>query len=68
MTEFEKFLQGLNDDHQADKFSERIRSNNVPVIVAPQRAMGALGSARRARETLYWNAGRPSGPYVFSRR
>jgi hypothetical protein len=54
MTEFEEFLQGLNDV-QADATSQdldRIRSNKLPAIVAPQRAMGALGNARQARELL----------------
>jgi phage terminase large subunit-like protein len=64
------FPYGAHDD-QVDsltQFLEWIRSNDLPPIPPRLPVMGALSSVRRAREKLYWNAGRPSGPYVFSRR
>lgn len=69
MAEFEKFPYGPNDDQvdTATQFFDWIRSNDLPSNAHPPPVMGALGNVRRAREILYWNAGRPTR-YVFSRR
>jgi predicted phage terminase large subunit-like protein len=72
IAEFEQFPYGAHDDQvdAATQFFDCIRSGDLPAISfpPPARAMGAHGSTRRAQTQLYWNAGRPSGPYVFSRR
>ncbi len=67
--EFEGFPYGVNDDQvdAATQFFDWVRSNDVPPVASPPVVMGALGSARKAREMLYWNGGRPIR-YVFSRR
>jgi predicted phage terminase large subunit-like protein len=69
MIEFEQFPYGENDDQvdAATQFFDWIRSNDLPPIASPPVVMGALGSARKARAMLYWNAGRPTR-YIFSRR
>ena len=68
--EFEGFPYGEYDDQvdTATQFFEWIRSNDLPSLQRQPSAMGGLGTIRKARAMLYWNAGRPSGPYVFSRR
>ncbi len=68
--EFEQFPYGEHDDQvdTATQFFEWIRSNDLPPATPQPGVMGALGSIRKTHAMLYWNGGRPSGPYVFSRR
>jgi predicted phage terminase large subunit-like protein len=68
IAEFEAFPYGANDDlvDAATQFLDWAESNDAPVVTRSLPVMGALGNARRAREMLYWNAGRPRC-YVFSR-
>jgi phage terminase large subunit-like protein len=70
ITEFEGFAYGIHDDQvdTATQFFDYIRSNDLPSIPRRPPTVAAVSSVRKARENLYWNAGRPSGPYVFSRR
>ncbi len=72
IVEFEQFPYGTHTDQvdAATQFFDYIRSDDLPPISypPPARAMGSNGSIRKARAQLYCNAGRPSGPYVFSRR
>jgi predicted phage terminase large subunit-like protein len=70
IAEFEKFPYGDYDDQvdAATQFFDFMESNDVPLAVPKPSSTGALGDPRKARATLEWNAGRPSGPYVFSRR
>jgi predicted phage terminase large subunit-like protein len=69
IAEFKAFPCGANDDQvdAATQFLDYIESNDPPPP-SKNRHTGSLGDPRRARATLYWNGGRPSGPYVFSRR
>jgi predicted phage terminase large subunit-like protein len=69
MAEHEAFPYGPNDDQvdAATQFFDWIRSNTVTPITHPRQEIGARSSIRQARETLYWNAGRPTR-YVFYRR
>jgi len=72
IAEFEEFPYGAYSDQvdAATQFFDYIGSDDLPPISfpPPARPMGSHGSIRRARAQLYWNAGRPSAPYVFSRR
>jgi phage terminase large subunit-like protein len=69
IAEFQSFPYGPDDDQvdAATQFFDWIRSNDLPALADPPPVMGAFGNVRRAREMLYWNAGRPTR-YVFSRR
>lgn len=69
MVEFKSFPYGISDDliDAATQFFDYMESNDLPPL-SNRPVAGALGDPRRARAMLYWNGGRPSGPYVFSRR
>ena len=69
IAEFEAFPYGVNDDQvdNATQVFDHVRSNDPPPIGRPQPVMGVRGNVWQARQTLYWNAGRPTR-YVFSRR
>ncbi len=70
--EFEQFPYGVHDDQvdSSTQFFDCMRSGNLPPLSLPRpaRDTGSLGDIRKAHVRLYWNAGRPLGPYVFSRR
>ncbi len=70
--EFEQFPYGAHSDQvdSATQFFDCIRSDDLPPISYPPpgRDMGSLGDIRKVRALLQFNAGRPLGPYVFSRR
>jgi predicted phage terminase large subunit-like protein len=72
IAEFEAFPYGPHSDQvdAATQFFNWIRSNDLPLIARPQRATGAVGSARLARAKLYsgFSSNRPLTPNVFCRR
>ena len=67
-------FSSINSTPAASKARRTARSLAVVMDVSPSAssarriAVAAVSSMRKEREKLYWNAGRPSGPYVFSRR
>jgi predicted phage terminase large subunit-like protein len=70
ITEFRAFPYGDYDDQvdAATQLFDYMESNDLSLAGPNPSSMGALGNARKARSMLSWNAGSPSGPYVFSRR